>query len=136
TIPASFAAGDPAAAAGFADYRAQVDKAMPSFDASVLAAPAGPDWMAGLTMAQLAAAVGETPPSAVVSNGARQQYTDAAGRFFRLDFADARVRYASQPREFDWTASPHTAWPQTAAQSMVLGAFGALGLPTTEIDPA
>ncbi|HYV17444.1 MAG TPA: DUF6345 domain-containing protein [Verrucomicrobiae bacterium] len=136
TIPASFAAGAPGAAAGFADYRLQIDKAMPQFNASVLAAAAGPDWMAGLTMAQLAAAVGETPPSAVVSSGARQQYTDAAGRFFRLDFAEARVRYASHVRVFDWGTSPHTAWSPTAAQSMVMGAFGALGLPTSEIDPS
>ncbi len=136
TIPASFAAGAPGAKAGFPEYRAQVDAAMPPFDATVLAAPTGPDWMAGMTMAQLAAAVGDTPPSAVVSGGARVESADTSVRFFRLDFTDSRVRYASQPRQFDWDASPHTSWPPSAAQAIVMGAFGALGLPTSEIDPS
>jgi hypothetical protein len=136
TIPASFAAGAPGARAGFAEYRAQIDAAMPHYDATVLAAPTGPDWMAGLTLQQLAAAVGDTPPSAVVSNGTRQQATDASGRFYRTDLADGRVRYASPLRQFDWNASPHTAVSTAAAQSLVMGAFGALGLPTSEIDPS
>jgi len=136
TIPASFALGAPGSKAGFPEYRAQIDAAMPHFDATVLAAPTGPDWMAGLTMAQFAASVGDTPPSAVVTSPTRQQGTGPAGEYYRIDLADGRLRYAAPDRQFDWDASPHTSWPPGAAQAAVMGAFGALGLPTSEIDPS
>jgi hypothetical protein len=133
TIPASLVAG--AAAAGFADYRAQIDAALPPFDATVLAAPPGPAWMSGLTLAQVAAAVGDTPPSSMVSSPTRVQGSTPT-QFYRIDTADGRVRYANLGRLFDWDTSPHTSWPPASAQSLVMSAFGALGLPTSEIDPA
>lgn len=136
SMPESVTTGIPGVAAGFAEYRAQIDAMLPHFDATVLVAPAGPDWMAGLTIAQVAAAVGDTPPSAVISNGTRQQAETPAGEFFRIDTAAGRVRYASRPRQFDWNGSPHTAWPEATARGLVMGAFGALGVPTAELDPA
>jgi len=135
TVPASLVVGT--AIAGFADYRAQIDAALPAFAAAVLSAPPGPNWIGGLTVGTIAAAVNDTPPSTIVSSPTRVQAKNGTERqYFSIDLVDHRVRYVNLDRQFDWAASPHIGWSPSTSQAMAMSVFGALSLPTTEIDPA
>jgi len=116
---------------GTSGYAAQVQAALPSWDASILAAAAGPDWMRTLSFAQVGSAVGDTVPSSVVTTGGLSESSDAA-RTYQTDLGRGRVRYVNRTRQFNFVSSPHVPWSETASRSLVLGVAGQLGIPSSE----
>ncbi len=118
-------------------YGEGVQAALPAYDPSILSAPAGPDWMASLSVARIATAVNETSPLIITRSGPLTEAVDAARtQVIQIDTERGRVRYASLPRQFDWTGSPHVAWDAASSQTLVLDLIGALSIPATEIDLA
>ncbi|HKQ59881.1 MAG TPA: DUF6345 domain-containing protein [Candidatus Polarisedimenticolaceae bacterium] len=132
-----FADGIPGGTGGGSDttpsggYAVQVDSALPAWDATILDAPAGPDWMRTLTMSQLAAAVSDTPPSGVVTSGGLSEASDGT-RSFQTDRGRGRVRYTNQTRQFSYVGSPRVPWDETASRNLVLALAGQLGIPSPE----
>jgi hypothetical protein len=116
-------------------YVDDVDRALPAFDDSILAVSDGPDWMAGLSVGDVATAVGDTEPTRVFEDGPKTEAVDPDGtKVVKLDTERGRVRYASLARQFDWASSPHTAWDPALSQTMVLDVVDALSVPGAEID--
>ncbi len=114
-----------------------VEKTLPPFDPTILSVEDGPDWMADLSVAGIAASVGDDEPSIVAGDGARIEAVDPAGTVvIQIDTEVGRVRYVSLPRQFDWAASPRTAWDAAEAENLALAVVGSLSLPATEINPA
>lgn len=116
-----------------ADYQQQVDAVLPSFDTTLLAPANGPDWMALLSVAQVAGAAGDTPPANIVRDSWLVEATDAAEtQLVKLDFDEGRVRFANLTRLFDYDLHPHAAVPTSVAEGMLYTAADALGIPATE----
>ncbi len=116
-----------------ADYQQQVDAVLPAFDTSLLSPAAGPDWMASLSVAQVAGAAGDVPPANIIRDGWLVEATDAAEtQVVKLDFDEGRVRFANLAKLFDYDLHPHTAVPASAAESMLYTAADALGIPAAE----
>jgi len=117
---------------GTGGYAAQVQAALPTWDATILAAASGPDWMSTLTLAQVGTAVGDTVPSSAVSAGGLSETNDAA-HTYQTDLGRGRVRYVNRTRQFGFTTSPHVPWSETASRALVLGVAAQLGIPSSEL---
>ena len=118
------------------DYRDQVDAVLPQFNTNMLDLPDGPNWMATLSVGQIAGAVEDLPaPDQVVVNGT---YTDARDltdtKFITIDRYRGRIRWANKTRRFDWEQSSHTAISAGTAAQMAVETADALGLPGGERD--
>ncbi len=117
------------------DYTALVDAALPAYDATLLSAPAGSDWMSGVSVGRVALAMGDTTPDSVIQDGALTEARDTADtKVIKIDTERSRVRYINRTRLFDWDNDPHVGWDPAASLTMVMNAMSSLSIPSGEID--
>ena len=116
-------------------YLALVITTLPSFSSSMITVPNGPAWMAGKTVAAVAAAMLDSPPGTILTSGQIVMGFDPPDgpRYIKIDFGDAYIRHANQDRSFR-AGLPCTAVPATSADAAFTATVGALGLPTSEWD--
>jgi hypothetical protein len=117
-------------------YLAMAGTKLPTWDASILAAPTGPDWILGATVAGIATAALDTTPETVTVVGSRTVARDLADtKVIKIDTAEGSLRYINRERQFDYATDPPRAWDPTSTRNLILGAVMQLGLPTSELDP-
>lgn len=116
-------------------YQALVNNVLPVFSSSVLTVPNGPDWMAGVTVHQVALAVLDSDPATIVTSGSVVMGYDPPNgpRRIKIDFADGSVRFTNRNRSFHG-GSPCVAVAMSVAASALTATAGALGVPTSEWD--
>jgi len=114
-------------------YQGLVNTKLPSFSSSMLTVPNGPDWMAGKTVAAVAAAMLDSPPGAILTSGQIVMGYDPPDgpRYIKIDFGEAYIRHANQDRSFR-AGLPCTAVPATSADAAFTATVAALGLPSSE----
>ncbi len=113
-------------------YRAQVADLLPAYDDGLLLPAVGPDWISSVSVAQIAAAVQDSPPTQIVRDGSRVEARDPQEtKVIKIDLDRGRVRYLNNTRTFDWATFPHTAVAESLAVSMLSGALGTLGVPVS-----
>jgi hypothetical protein len=115
------------------DYMAQAETELPTFGPDLLTVPDGADWLAGLTVEQVAAAVGDVPPQIIIQDGPiLMGYDPPDGpRYIKIDFDRGYVRSSNRLRAYQ-PGSGCTAAPDPVAQSVFMNVAGALGLPLDE----
>lgn len=117
-----------------ADYRASADTVLPTWTTSILTTAPGPDWMSGLSVAQIAIAAGETPSGfpLMFANGPLTEARNSTGTaVIKTDTDRGRVRYANASRVFSAT-HPTVGWDTTDSLDMVLDFAAQLSMPSTE----
>jgi hypothetical protein len=116
------------------DYKTQIDGILPQFDGQILQASDGPNWLAELTVEQIAAAVDDLPaPDQIFQEGPLTEARDVADtKFIKINLNKGRIRWANKDRRFDWLSSPLEAIPMSQAGEMTLTLADALGIPTSE----
>ncbi|TWT46243.1 hypothetical protein RAS1_26920 [Phycisphaerae bacterium RAS1] len=116
-------------------YAAMIDRQLPTYTTTLLTPGPGPDWVRDASVADIAAAVGDTAPTQIAQDGTRTEARDPANtKVVKIDLSRGRVRYISKARLFDWFVHPHVAVPESMAQGTVMSAAGQLGVPTAEVD--
>lgn len=115
------------------DYVAQVDSMLPQYGPAMLNVPPGPNWMADLTILDVAQAVNAVPPSLVFEDGREILARDSLfTHFIKIDFDKGRVRWGDKGRGFNWEESPHTAIGEAEARLTAETIAAALGIPAGE----
>lgn len=119
----------------FGYYLGLVNTMLPSYSSSMITVPNGPDWMAGKTIHQVAAAMLDADPGTIVSSGqVILGYDPPDGpRRIRIDFGEGYIRHSNRNRSFR-AGLPCAAVPATSASTAFTATVNALGLPTTEWD--
>ena len=119
------------------DYKAKVLESLPTADGSVLEVSPGPAWFGVANPGRISTALGDSTPEMIIADGPRTEARSTDGNtFIKIDAERQRFRYANLARQFDWETSPHEAWSESAALSMVLSFASALTLPIAESDPS
>ncbi len=114
------------------DYLEAVTAAMPQYGPQVIV-PAGPDWIIGLDVQNVAQAVGDSVPEQIAQQGSLVVGRNAEETlYYKIDSDRGYVRYIGLARQFD-VGSPTVAIPQEVAADMATAAMQALDLPEGEL---
>lgn len=114
-------------------YATLVSTMLPSIPSGILSVANGPDWMAGKTVHQVAAAMMDSDPGTIVTHGSVVLAYDPPDgpRRIRMEFTEGYIRHTNRLRSFGVT-SPCAAVSASEAESALLSTVSALGLPTNE----
>ncbi len=115
------------------DYVAQIQQALPQYGQNLLQAQPGPDWLAELTLEQMAEAVGDLVPQEIFREGSlfyAQDGDDA--RYIKGDLQSGRIRWGNAGRRFNYDQSPHEAVNAQIAAAVFQGVVDGLAVPREE----
>lgn len=118
-----------------ADYRSQADTVLPGWSTSILAVAAGPDWISGVSIPDVAIAAGHPSTGTfplVFTNGPQTEARNSTETsVIKIDTDRGRVRYANLDRVFT-AGHPTVGWDTTDSLDMILATAAQLSMPSTE----
>jgi hypothetical protein len=129
------AIGGIAIGGGLSPYAAYIDRLLPEFDASILDAAEGPEWIGGMDPDKVVAAVRDEAPAQILREGPLTEAFDLDHTMvIKMDGERGRLRYANLERQFDWGRSPHAAWDRDESLALLRSTLADLSLPDGEVD--
>ena len=110
------------------DYSALIEETLPSWDESVLKAPAQKIWTDRVSMKSVEEAVRDKIPT----RSEKETYQDK-DRKLKIDKDKGYIRYINSNRDYKHGVSPAKAVDRSEAEKMILGALTTIGLPRDEM---
>ncbi len=117
------------------EYLVQVEQLLPAYGPDILSVSAGPDWIADLTVLDVAIAAQDRPQPAIGEDRGRWTIARNHGdtKVVKINKFLGHIRHVNKRRRFDYDTSPLDAIPEAVATELVMAAAASLGLPAEEI---